>query len=62
MDVELDLITDTDMCQMVEKGICGGISNIRHRYATSNNPNIDTYDEKEEIRTLTYQEANALYS
>ena len=61
-DVELDLITDTDMYQMMEKGILGGISNISHRYATSNNPNIDTYHEKEEIRTLTYQEANALYS
>ena len=60
-DVKLDLITDTDMYQMVEKGMCGGINNISHRYATSNHPNMDTYNEKQEIRTLTYQDANALY-
>ena len=38
--VEFDLITDTDMYQKMERGMCGGISNISHRYATSNNPNI----------------------
>ena len=61
-DVELDLITDVDMYQMVEKGIRGGISNISHRYATANHPSMVTYNEKEKIRTLTYQDANALYS
>ena len=33
--VELDLITDMDMYQMVEKGIRGGISQISHRFATA---------------------------
>ncbi len=45
-DVELELITDTDMYQMVEKGMRGGISNITHRYATSNHPNMDNYNDK----------------
>ena len=41
--VELELITDPDMHQMVGKSMRGGISNISHRYATSNHPSMDTY-------------------
>ena len=32
--------------------MCGGISNISHWYATSNHPNMDTYNGDEEPRTL----------
>ena len=60
--VELDLVTDIDMYQMVEKGIRGGISQISHRYATTNHPSMASFNPKEEMRTLTYQDANALYS
>ena len=60
--VELELITDPDMHLMVEKSMHGSISNICHRHATSNHPNMDTYNENEEPRTLTYQDANSLYS
>ena len=60
--VELELITDPDIHQMLEKGMCGGNSNISHRYATSNHPSMDAYNENEEPRTLTYQDANSLYS
>ena len=52
--VELELITDPDMHQMVGKSMRGGISNICHRHAT--------YNEKEEPKTLTYQDANSLYA
>ena len=40
----------------------GGIRNISHRYATSNHPDMDTYNRDEEPRTLIYQDANSLYS
>ena len=60
--VELELITDTDMHLMVEKCTSGGISNICCRHDTSSHPSMDTYNENEEPRTLTYQEANSLYS
>ena len=60
--VELELITDPDMHQMVEKSMCGGISNICHWYATSNHPNMDTYNGNEEPRMLTCQNANSLYT
>ena len=60
--VELELIPDPDMHLMVEKSMRGSISNICHRHATSNHPSMDTYNENEEPRTLTYQDANSLYS
>ena len=59
--VELELITDPDMHLMVGKSMRGNISNICHRHATSNHPSMDTYNENEEPRTLTYQDANSLY-
>ena len=60
--VELELTTDPDMHLMVEESMRGGISNIWHRHATSNHPSMDTYNENEEPRTLSYQDANSLYS
>ena len=59
--VELELITNPDMHLVVEKSMRGCISNICYRYATSNHPSMDTYNENEEPRTLTYQDANSLY-
>ena len=56
--VELDLITDTDMYHMMERGMRGGIVNISRRYDTSNHPSMNMYNENEE--TLSYQDA--LYS
>ena len=55
--VELELITDPDMHLTVEKSMREGISNICHRHATSNNPSMHTYNENEEPRTSTDQDA-----
>ena len=59
--VELELITDPDAHLMVEKCMRGSISNICYRHATSNHPSMNTYNENEEPRTLTYQDVNSLY-
>ena len=40
----------------------GDISNICNRHANSNHPSMDTYNENEESRAFTYQDANSLYS
>ena len=61
-EIKIDLITDPDMYQMVEKSMRGGISQISHRYAASNYPGMESYDERKPQKILTYQDANALYS
>ena len=42
--VRLDLLTDTNMLLMVEKGIRGGICYSIYRYAKANNKYMEDYD------------------
>ena len=60
-DVEVELITDVDMYQMIERGLRGGISMISHRYAKSNLPSQKDYDPNAPYRSLIYLDANSLY-
>ena len=58
--INLELITDTDMYQMVEKDLRGGISYISNRYSKPNNKYMCDYD-KDKVRPyLTYLDANNL--
>ncbi|KAG8235351.1 hypothetical protein J437_LFUL015860 [Ladona fulva] len=59
--IELELLTDYHMILMVEKGICGGISQCCKRYAEANNKYMKEYDSKSESRFLSYLDANILY-
>ena len=52
--VDLELISDIDMYQFVEKGMGGGISYIAHRYAKANNPYMKDFNPKEEIKYLVF--------
>ena len=60
--VKIELITDLDMYQMVEKGIRGGICQISHRFSEANLPSMPSYNSSLPTKTLMYQDANALYS
>ena len=59
--VELELITNIDMYQMVEKALRGGIAMISKRYANANHPSLEGYDPSKPIRSLVYLDANSLY-
>ena len=44
-DIELELISDTDMYFFDEKGIKGSISYIAKRYSKANNKYMKSYDD-----------------
>ena len=59
--VELELLTDLDMHQFIERGMRGGISMVSKRYAKANNPLIEGYDPENLKNYITYLDANKLY-
>ena len=60
-EVALELIADSDMLLMIEKGIRGGMRHAIHRYAKINNKYMKNYDKNEESSFLEYLDANNLY-
>ena len=60
-DIKLELMTDIDMFQFIEKGMRGGISYIANRYGKGNNKCMKTYDEKAPLKYIMYLDANNLY-
>ena len=53
-DIKLELITDIDMFQFVEKGMHGGVSYIADRYGKANNKYMKEYDEKAPSKYIIY--------
>ena len=60
-EVKLELLTDTDMLSMAEKGIRGRICQAIHTYAKANNKYVKNYDKNIESSQLKYLDANSLY-
>ena len=59
--IRLELLLDSDMLLMFERGIRGGITQSVHRWAAANNPYMDEYDSSNPTRYLQYLDADNLY-
>ena len=60
-DIKLELMTDIDMFQFIEKGMRGGISYIANRYGKANDKYLKEYNEKAPSKYIMYLDANNLW-
>ena len=60
-NINLELMTDVDMLQFIEKGKRGGLSYLSHRYSKRNNKYLRECDYSSEQKYTMFIDANNLY-
>ena len=60
-EIELDLLSDSDMYLMIKKGIRGGVSSIMKRYSKANHKYLKDYNPNIPSQHIMYLDANNLY-
>ena len=60
-NIKLELMTDVDMFQFIEKGMHGGASYIANRYGKASNKYMKEYNEKVPSKYIMYLDTNNLY-
>ena len=58
--IELELITDPDICIFSEKGMRGGVFYISNRYSKANNKYLKSSDPKQDLKHIIYLDSNNL--
>lgn len=59
-DMKLELMTDIDMFQFIERGLRGGIPHIANRHGEANNKYMKDYDAEKPTKFISYLDANNL--
>ena len=59
---ELDLISDPNLYEIMEKSICGGFVTVVRRKAYANNIHVPNYDENLPNTTLLLPDFNGMYA
>ena len=60
-NIKLELMTNVDMFQFIEKGMHGGASYIANRYGKVNNKYMKNHDKNAQSKYIMYLDANNLY-